>query len=139
MTAAEIATLAFKKVLDTSAGELTKQFTQTAIAKMDELCKAIWQKLRGNPNAEKTLQEIEGGSESNLKQLVECLEEAMKNDSEFASQLQTLAQQINAGKLQDNSSTTQINRDNAKGWQTKVEGGTAYIGEIHIHDKPSNP
>ena len=22
--------------------------------------------------------------------------------------------------------------DNAKGWQTKVEGGTAYIGEIHI-------
>jgi hypothetical protein len=27
----------------------------------------------------------------------------------------------------------QNNADNAKGWQTKVEGGTAYIGEIHIN------
>jgi hypothetical protein len=23
--------------------------------------------------------------------------------------------------------------DNAKGWQTVVQGGTAYVGEIHIH------
>ena len=29
---------------------------------------------------------------------------------------------------------TQNNSDNARGWQTKVEGGTAYIGEIHIND-----
>ena len=27
----------------------------------------------------------------------------------------------------------QNNYDNAKGWQTKVEGGTAYVGEIHIN------
>jgi hypothetical protein len=30
---------------------------------------------------------------------------------------------------------TQNNFDQAKGWQTKVEGGTAYIGEIHIQGK----
>jgi hypothetical protein len=30
------------------------------------------------------------------------------------------------------SDLIQNNADNAKGWQTKVEGGTAYIGEIHI-------
>lgn len=34
--------------------------------------------------------------------------------------------------------------DNAKGWQTVVQGGTAYVGEIHIHgtpaeNSPSNP
>jgi len=41
----------------------------------------------------------------------------------------------------DNSSMTQNNYDNAKGWQTKVEGGTAYIGEIHQYDqdKPARP
>lgn len=39
-------------------------------------------------------------------------------------------------QIEDNSSMTQINRDNAKGWQTKVDGGTAYIGEIHIHGTP---
>jgi len=44
-----------------------------------------------------------------------------------------LAQTIQAGKIQDNSSMIQNNSDNAKGWQTKVEGGTAYIGEIHIN------
>jgi hypothetical protein len=27
----------------------------------------------------------------------------------------------------------QNNYDNAKGWQTKVEGGTVYVGEIHIN------
>jgi hypothetical protein len=30
---------------------------------------------------------------------------------------------------------TQNNYDNARGWQTKVDGGTAYIGEIHINDQ----
>ena len=27
--------------------------------------------------------------------------------------------------------------DNARGWQTKVEGGKAYIGEIHIQEGQS--
>lgn len=52
-------------------------------------------------------------------------------DPTFATDVQAIAQEINAGKLVDNSSMTQNNYDNAKGWQTKVEGGTAYIGEIH--------
>ena len=30
------------------------------------------------------------------------------------------------------SSMTQINSDQSRGWQTKVDGGTAYIGEIHF-------
>jgi len=37
---------------------------------------------------------------------------------------------------------TQQNQDHAKGWQTVVQGGTAYVGEIHIHggaEQPSQP
>jgi hypothetical protein len=48
---------------------------------------------------------------------------------------EAIAQEINAGKLLDQSSMTQNNYDNARGWQTKVDGGTAYIGEIHIDDQ----
>jgi hypothetical protein len=43
-----------------------------------------------------------------------------------------------AQAIDDNSSMVQNNRDNATGWQTKVAGGTAYIGEIHIHGQTSD-
>ena len=138
MTAAAIAELAFKKFLETGAGELAKKFTSAAITKMDELRKVIWEKLRGNSKAEKAIQAIEGGSKSEIERLGVYLQDAIEDDPKFAAQVQAIAQEINAGKLQDNSTMTQINRDNARGWQTKVEGGTAYIGEVHIHDKPPN-
>ncbi len=138
MTAAAIAELAFKKFLETGAGELAKKFTSAAIAKMDELRQKIWVKLRGNPDAESALKNVERGAREDLSDVATYLKAAMKNDLQFATQVQAIAQEINAGKLQDNSTMTQINRDNARGWQTKVEGGTAYIGEVHIHDKPPN-
>ncbi|MFO0209652.1 MAG: hypothetical protein ACK53E_02460, partial [Pseudanabaena sp.] len=59
-------------------------------------------------------------------------------DPEFANELKLLAQTIQAGKIQDNSSMTMNVSDNARGWQTKVEGGTAYIGEIHQHGQTPN-
>lgn len=31
----------------------------------------------------------------------------------------------------------QSNQDNAKGWQTQVEGGTVYQGDIRIHNYPT--
>ena len=31
----------------------------------------------------------------------------------------------------------QSNQDNAKGWQTQVEGGTAYVGDIRIYNSPT--
>ncbi|MEH2012455.1 tetratricopeptide repeat protein, partial [Nostoc sp.] len=31
----------------------------------------------------------------------------------------------------------QSNQDNAKGWQTQVEGGTAYVGDISIYNSPT--
>lgn len=141
LTAGAIATLAFQEFIKSGAGELAKKFTADAIAKMNDLRELIWNKLRGNPDAESALANVKDGAEDELNDVATYLKAAMKNDLQFASQVQALAQQINAGKLQDNSSMTQNNYDNARGWQTKVEGGTAYIGEIHQNyrqDKPSN-
>jgi hypothetical protein len=136
ITASTIATLAFQEFVKSSAGELAKKFTADAIAKMNALRQKIWDKMRGKPTAEAAIASIEQGSAAELDRLVAYLQVAMDDDPAFADEIRLMAQEIHAGKIQDNSSMMQNNYDNAKGWQTKVEGGTAYIGEIHIHGEP---
>ena len=54
LTAGAIATLAFTKACE----KTIEKFTEAALLKMDALRKKIWEKLRGNPNAEKALTHI---------------------------------------------------------------------------------
>ncbi|ASC73718.1 hypothetical protein XM38_046900 [Halomicronema hongdechloris C2206] len=138
-TASAIATLAFQKFIDSAAGELAKKFSTEAIAKMDTLLKRIWAKLRGKPRVEEvkaTLDQNHNITPGQVNQIAAYLQVAMDEDPQFAKDIQILAQEINAGKLIDQSNMVQNNYDQAKGWQTKVEGGTAYIGEIRIQGKP---
>lgn len=135
LTAGTIATLAFTKAFE----KTIEKFTEAALLKMDTLRKKIWEKLQINPNAEKALNAVEDGNKDELKNVKIYLEHAMLEDKQFGAEVQALAQEINTGKLQDNSHMTQYNSDNAKGWQTKVEGGTAYVGEINFHGKESTP
>jgi hypothetical protein len=137
LTASAIAALAFQEFIKSGAGELAKKFTGEAIAKMGQLRQLIWNKLRGNPDAEEALSSVEQGKDEDLADIGTYLKAVMSKDAEFASQVQAIAQEINAGKILDQSSMTQNNSGNARGWQTKVEGGTAYIGEIHISEKRS--
>lgn len=135
LTASAITTLAFQEFIKSGAGELAKKFTGEAIAKMGQLRELIWNRLTGkHPIAEEALAKAQAGEQEGIDKIatllgVELLDEA------FAGQVQAIAQEINAGKILDQSTMTQNNSDNARGWQTKVEGGTAYIGEIHITDK----
>lgn len=135
ISASAIAEFAFQSFLKSGVGELSKRFTQEAIKKISQLHDLIWIKLRVNPDASRAIQGVKDGSEEDLNDVVTYLKSAMRNDEDFAAQVQVLAKEINAGKLIDQSSMVQNNSGNAKGWQTKVEGGTAYIGEIHIQDK----
>jgi len=133
LSATVIATLAFTKMLE----KTVEKFTEGALAKMDELRKKIWNKLQGNPRAENALTAVEQGNKEELQRLAVYLQDAMEDDPQFANEVRALAQEIHAGKLQDNSQMNQSNYDNARGWQTKVEGGTTYIGEIHIAHPPT--
>lgn len=135
LTAGAIATLAFTKAFE----KTIEKFTEAALVKMDALRKKIWEKLQGNPNAEQALTAVEGGNKAELEKVAGYLERAMDEDEQFDAEVKALAQEINAGKLQDNSHMTQYNSENARGWQTKVEGGTAYVGEINFHGKESTP
>lgn len=132
LTAGAIATLAFKKAFE----KTIEKFTEAALAKMDELRKKIWEKLRGNPRAEKALTAVEQGNKSELERLAVYLQDYMDDEPEFAAQVQALAQEINAGKLQDNSNMTQNNYDSSTGYQTRVETerGTTNVGGTHTHN-----
>lgn len=134
LTAAVIANLAFQEFLKSSAGEIAKKFTTDAIEQMGKLRQTIWNRLRGKHDAaEDALTQAESGNEQAIETVATLLGVEML-DKEFAAQVQAMAQTINAGKILDQSNMTQNISDNAKGWQTKVEGGTAYIGEIHISE-----
>jgi hypothetical protein len=139
LTATTIASLAFQEFIKSGAGELAKRFAPKAIARMNDLRELIWQKLQGNPDAVAAIEQAKNGSEEVLAYLATDLGRAMDKDPEFASQVQAIAQEIHAGKLQDNSSMVQNNSGNARGWQTKVEGGTAYIGEIRQYGVDFKP
>jgi uncharacterized protein with von Willebrand factor type A (vWA) domain len=135
LTASTIATLAFQKFIEGSAGELAKKFTVDAIAKMEQLRELIWSRLTGkHPAADNAIEQAKAGEQAGIDTIATLLGVEMLDEA-FAGQVQAIAQEINAGKLSDQSTMTQNNSDNARGWQTKVEGGTAYIGEIHIQGK----
>jgi hypothetical protein len=139
LTASAIATLAFQEFIKSGSGELAKKFTAEAIAKMGDLRKLLWARLRGkHVVAEDALQKAEAGDKTAIDTVGTLLGVEML-DPTFAAEVQAIAQEINAGKLVDNSSMTQNNYDSAKGWQTKVEGGTAYIGEIHQYGADYKP
>lgn len=92
LTASAIATLAFQEFIKSGAGELAKKFTVEAIAKMKDLRDLIWNKLRGNPDAESVLTNIvEQHSVEDIADITTYLKAAMKNDPQFAAQVQAIA------------------------------------------------
>ena len=136
ITASALATLAFQKFIESGAGELAKKFTGAAISKMDELRQKIWDKLRGkSPRVDEALVKVEQGDYAALTTIARNLDVVMDEHPDFAREVQAIAQEIHAGKLLDRSHMTMHISHQGRGWQTKVEGGTAYVGEVHIHEK----
>ena len=126
-----IVSLLFQKFVKSASREFTKKLTESGMSKVDELFDRVRAKLQGQSNAELALTAIERGSESELGQLATYLQVEMENDAQFAGEVTSLAQTINAEMLEKYSHIVQSNSDNARGWQTKIEGGTAYIGDIY--------
>jgi hypothetical protein len=126
-----------KKFIEATIGKVAEKMTEAGIKKIGDLRGAIVAKLQGNPAAVEALAKVEAfGAEDDLRDVASYLDMAQRKDAEFGKEVQKLVQEIQTlVQVQDDSHMTQINRDNSKNWQTKVQGGTAYIGEIHIHEK----
>ena len=123
--------------------ELAEKFTQAALQNIDKLREKIWNKLRGKKNAEAAMTAIEKGSGENISQelnrLGVYLQDVMDDEPEFKAELEAIAQEINAGKLQDNSQMVMnIDGQNNTGYQTKNDvnnqGGTNYTGNNTINN-----
>ncbi len=143
ITAATIATLAFTKFLESSVSKLSEKFTETAIAKMDQLRQLIWQKLRGNPRAETTLAAVEQGSKPDLERLTVYLQDAMEDDSQFAAEVETIAkeiqQEISIGAVQGKNvqnvfggEAYQVNDSKAP----VIQGGSGHTISISYNNSP---
>jgi hypothetical protein len=137
-----IAKIALDKFVEGGANELGKNLTTQLSQKIMRLGTVVWERIRGNSTAVGVLKEATQEKPEEIQRLKNYLYSLWKDEnSEFTQDVKKLADEIHfeLTQIEDNSSMTQINRDNARGWQTKVEGGTAYIGEIHQHNAPNPP
>ena len=138
LTAAVIADLAFRKFIESGAGELAKKFTEGAIVKMDALRQKIWDKLRGSSTKlDEALDKAQTGDLTSVGTIAKYLDVAMEDYPDFAEEVRGLVQEIHAGKIQDNSSMVMNVSDQATGYQTRNEvtnqGGENYTGNITIN------
>ena len=130
LSALTITTLAFISIK--ASETLIEKFTEAALTKANKLREKIWNKLKGHSEAEKALQAAEKGSEEDLEIVADYLKIAMREDPEFAKEIEALAEEIEA-LAEDKSIMTQINRDQSTGFQNEIKGGENYIGNITIN------
>jgi hypothetical protein len=134
LTVSTIASLAFQEFVKSGAGELAKKFTGEAIAKMGQLRELILNRLTGKHSAiDEAIEKAKAGEKEGIENVAAFLNSELLIDKEFAGQVQAIAQEINAGKLLDQSSMVQNNYDNATGYQIKNDGGENFIGNITIN------
>ena len=110
--------LATQRFASSSAEALAKKFTADAIAKIPELWQQIKNKLQGkSAEVDEALVKLESGDLSGIDTVTKNLDVVL-DDPEFASELNLLAQTIQSGKIQDESTITQnsfVNVDNISG------------------------
>jgi hypothetical protein len=127
LTAGAILTLGLTKVFETSI----EKFTEAGLVKIDRLRQKIWDKFRGNTRAENALAAAEQGSKADLDKVAAYLQGMMNEEPDFAQEIQALAREIEAGKIEDNSQMNQVNRDTSRGVQVKNNSGQISLGDTH--------
>ncbi|MGB3238910.1 MAG: hypothetical protein WBB29_11470 [Geitlerinemataceae cyanobacterium] len=132
-----IAKIALDKFIEGGAGELGKNLTVGISQKVQKLGTLVWNRIHGSAKAVEVLEKAAEDRPEEMQKLKNYLHSLWKDEnSEFAREVKKLADEIHfeLTQIEDNSSMTQTNQDNARGWQTKVTGGTGtQIGEIHNH------
>ena len=135
LTAAAIADLAFRKFIESGAGELAKKFTEKGVKKIEELYTSIRTKLWGKPTAEMALTELEKGNLAEKDRLIAYLQVAMDDDQPFAQSLQQLANEIHLEVINDESQMNQQqNNYGGTNFQNQMrDGNTVFQGGEHHH------
>lgn len=139
LTASVIVNLAFQKFLESGAGELGKKFTTDAIAAMDRLREGLWQRLQGRSDKlDKALSQAEEGDRGALDTIAKNLDVVMDDDESFATEIKTLVQQIQAGKINESSQTQHI-YEGGTGFQSQAKDNATVNNAKVIHQYFGNP
>lgn len=90
-----------KKFIESIVGKLGETVAISGLEKITQLRQAIWNKLRGNVNAEKALTAAEQGNQKALEMVAAHVQLAIAEDEKFATQVQQIAEEIvNIGKIE---------------------------------------
>jgi hypothetical protein len=139
LTASVIVNLACQKFLESGAGELGKRFTTDAIAAMDSLRQKLWQCLQGKTEElDKALSQAKEGDRGALDTIAKHLDEVMGDDKSLATEIKTLAQQIQAGEINENSQTQHI-YEGGTGFQSQAKDSATVNNAKVIHQYYGNP
>ena len=131
-----IVALAF---IGTKAAEtIVGKVTEVGLEKANHLREKIWQKLQGNSNAEVALQAAQGDSKPDLEAVADYLKIAMREDAEFAKEIQALAQEVEEEKEKGSGMTQHNYGDHATNYQTDVKANTSFVGGTHHHHQSSD-
>ena len=136
LTTGLLVTLAVQEFLKSGTGDLAKRFNAEALAKIPVLWQKIKTRLTGrSPKLNEALAKVENGDSQAIEPITKNLDVIFDEDPAFAQELKILAQTIQAGKIQDNSSITQNNYDTSSGFLVENKGGNNnnYMGVNHIH------
>lgn len=128
LTAGAIATLAFQEFIKAGAGEAAKKFTSEAIAKIGELRQKIVARFKGHETVEAELLKAEAGDSDAIATVGDFLSIEMRNATEFAQELQQLAQEINQCVIEDSHAPTMVNYGN-QNKQINNYGGENYTAD----------
>lgn len=145
LTAGVIVDLAARKFIESGVGKLAEKFTEAAIQKMGDLWNRIKTRLGGkSEKLDEAIVRVEQGDRAALETVTKYLDVTMEDYPEFAAEIRQLAQEIHAGKIQDNSSMVMnISGEQNTGYQTKnevtVHGGESYTGHITINKYTNSP
>lgn len=90
-----------KKYIESIVGKFGEKTLEAGLGKIGELRRMIGEKLRGNVNAERAIAAADEGNEAAIEDVADYLKVAMKEDPDFATQIQQVAQEIiNIGKIE---------------------------------------
>lgn len=134
LTATAIVGFVFTKIAET----LTAKATEAVLPKINELRQKIWNKLRGNPQANIEITKAEQGAEADLDLIADYLKVAMREDTHFAQEVQDLANEINKELEDEGQGKNIMNVYGGKAYQQNHNKGTINNAEkiINYHPNP---
>jgi hypothetical protein len=129
-----IAKVAFDKFVEGGAGELGKTMTTAVSQKVMQLGNTVWNRIKGNTAAVAVLERAAEEKPEDMQKLKNYLHSLWKDEqSEFATEVKKLADEIHFELTQIEDSSQIQNNYGGTNSQNRISGGTVYQGHITIH------